>query len=122
MHRASDETFWQRWVRRWVRAQFRGGERPVPTPGMPGQNVNTLDDHLASGRFERWADRWFWLVMGIVVALSAVASIAVWVADRSAPWWVLAFGGLLVVFAGRILAGVRCLFRHRHRPRRAARR
>lgn len=121
MRRASDETWAQRWVRRWVRAQFRGGEKPVLPMYMLGQTGYTLNDYLASGRFERWAERWFWLAAFVVAIISAALSIGAAIADPTAPWWVAAFGIFLLYFALRILAGVRCLFRNRKRPRRKSR-
>ncbi|WP_166982621.1 amiloride-sensitive sodium channel family protein [Paramicrobacterium fandaimingii] len=121
MRRASDETWGQRWVRRWVHAQFRGGERPVPTPEVPGANVNTLNDYLASGPFARWAERWFWLVMFIVAVVAAGLCIGLALSNLAAYWGAAVFGLALLYFALRILAGVRCLFRNRKRPRRKSR-
>lgn len=121
MRRASDETWGQRWVRRWVRAQFRGGERPAPIMYMPGQNVNTLNDYLASGRFERWADRWFWLAVFICAFVGAALSLGLAASDLPKFWGAAVFGAFLLFFAFRVLAGVRCLFRNRKRARRKSR-
>ncbi|QPZ38806.1 hypothetical protein [Paramicrobacterium chengjingii] len=122
MRKASEETFGQRWVRRWVRAQFRGGERPAPTPEVPGLNVNTLNDYLASGPSARWAERWFWLAAFVIVVVASVLSIGLGVSDPAEYWGAAVFGIALLLCAFRILAGVRCLFRNRKRQRRQSRR
>lgn len=119
--RASDETRGQAFVRRWVHARFRGGEKAVPNPQTPGLATNTLNTYLASSSAGRWFERWFWAFVCVAAFISAALSIGFMVTERSAPFWLIAFVPLVLVFALRIQAGVRCLFRHRKAPRRKRR-
>lgn len=117
--RAADETFGQRLARRYLRADFRGGEALVPEASA--MSFTTLHSYLSSSRASRWLTRWFWsgVLLCCLIALFGVGFVVF--AGRASGITavaVAAFGLLLLFFVARLQAGVRCMFRLRRAARR----
>ncbi|WP_026929424.1 hypothetical protein [Glycomyces tenuis] len=115
--RAAGERFGQRLVRRYLRAEFRGGERVAPTPAEGPRSGTTLNGYRAASRASRRLTRWFWSFV-LFCCLVALFSVGLVFATGRVPLGgfavlLAAFGLLLLVFAARLQAGVRCMFRHR---------
>lgn len=117
------ESLTRRFVRRYLRADFRGGECPVPFPAEGLAVRTTVNGHLRSSRFERFAMRWFWggmLAVCTVALAFVILAVTISPPDEAVTALALTgFGLLLLVFVVRLQAGVRCLFRLRHRGRRS---
>ncbi|WP_026922487.1 hypothetical protein [Glycomyces arizonensis] len=123
--RAADEAFGQRLARRYLRADFRGGENAVPHPAGGLAARHSLNSYLESSRTSRWFERWFWsfVLLCCLVALffTGLAFFIDQAPTGGAAVVLVAFGLLILVFAVRLQAGVRCMFRHRHDKRKSRR-
>ena len=111
-------------ARRYVRADFRGGEHLVPYPANGLAARETLNSYLESSRASRWFGRWFWAGFLVVGVFSFIAVAVVLFTGRPPLGVALLLAGfdlVVLAFVVHLQAGVRCMFRHRHarqRPRR----
>lgn len=120
---ASGESFRERFVRKYVRAQLRGGESVIPWPTEGVGVSHSGNSYLASSPVGRWFTRWLYTFV-LVSCIFALAFLAAFLItqnrDLTASGYVMfsALGVLIVLFATRLQYGVRWMFRHRRDARR----